>query len=41
MQRRVFIAEINTLHVADIVSFIFEVRQINTLCCYASLHCAV
>lgn len=41
MQRRVFIAEINTLHVADIVGFIFEVGQMNTLCCFGSLHCAV
>lgn len=29
--RRVFIAEINTLHVADTVSFICDVGQINTL----------
>lgn len=41
MQRRVFIAEINTLHVADTVGFIFDVGQINTLCCLVGLHCAV
>lgn len=40
-ERRVFIAEINTLHVADMVSFIFDVGQINTLCCFEALHCAV